>query len=134
MVKSRAEVCGLDPNRVYCHTFRGAGITAPLKNNGKLNVAQHIAGRADASTTKLHNRRWELMDKGGVEKIEIYIHRSAYRTHASMSSTDFEAFALYDFRWNPLLYRTTVSLCVRIWPPTWSRRKYSPLDRSLTSI
>jgi site-specific recombinase XerD len=38
MVKSRAEDAGLDPSRVYCHTFRGTGITAYLENGGKLEV------------------------------------------------------------------------------------------------
>jgi integrase/recombinase XerD len=71
MVKSRAEADGLDPDRVCCHTFRGTGITAYLQNDGKLEVAQHIAGHADASTTKLYDRRRELVSKEEVEKIRI---------------------------------------------------------------
>jgi len=71
MVKARAEADGLDPDRVCCHTFRGTGITAYLENDGKLEVAQHIAGHADTSTTKLYDRRRELVSKEEVEKIGI---------------------------------------------------------------
>ncbi|MCS4139508.1 site-specific recombinase XerD [Salinibacter ruber] len=71
MVKSRASDEGLDPDQVCCHTFRGTGITAYLQNGGKLEVAQHIAGHADASTTKLYDRRRELVSKEEVEKIGI---------------------------------------------------------------
>nr|WP_272505805.1 tyrosine-type recombinase/integrase [Salinibacter ruber] len=71
MVKSRADAAGLDPSRVCCHTFRGTGITAYLENDGKLEVAQYIAGHADASTTKLYDRRQELVSQEEVEKIGI---------------------------------------------------------------
>jgi site-specific recombinase XerD len=71
MVKSRAKEAGFDPSRVCCHTFRGTGITAYLENGGKLEVAQHLAGHADASTTKLYDRRKELVSKEEVEKIGI---------------------------------------------------------------
>jgi len=71
MVESRAEAAGFDPSRVCCHTFRGTGITAYLENGGKLEVAQHLAGHADASTTKLYDRRKELVSKEEVEKIGI---------------------------------------------------------------
>jgi site-specific recombinase XerD len=71
MVKRRAEESGLDSDRVCCHTFRGTGITAYLENGGKLEVAQHIAGHSDASTTKLYDRRKELVSKEEVEKIGI---------------------------------------------------------------
>jgi len=71
MVKTRAEEAGLDSRRVCCHTFRGTGITAYLENGGKLEVAQHIAGHSDASTTKLYDRRRDLIDQEEVEKIRI---------------------------------------------------------------
>jgi integrase len=71
MVKARADKAGFDPRRVCCHTFRGTGITAYLENGGKLEVAQHIAGHSDASTTKLYDRRRELVDQEKVEKIGI---------------------------------------------------------------
>lgn len=71
MVKSRALGAELDPDQVCCHTFRGTGITAYLQNVGKLDVAQYIAGHADASTTKLYDRRRELVSKEEVEKTGI---------------------------------------------------------------
>lgn len=76
MVKRRAEQAGLDPDRVCCHTFRGTGITAYPENGGKLEVAKlevakHIGGHSDASTTKLYDRRKELVSKEEVEKIGI---------------------------------------------------------------
>jgi site-specific recombinase XerD len=71
MVKARADEAGFDPRRVCGHTFRGTGITAYLENGGKLEVAQHIAGHSDASTTKLYDRRRELVDQEEVEKIGI---------------------------------------------------------------
>jgi len=71
MVKSRAKETGFDPSRVCCHTFRGTGITAYLENGGKLEVAQHLAGHADGSTTKLYDRRREIVSKEEVKKIGI---------------------------------------------------------------
>jgi site-specific recombinase XerD len=70
-VKSRADEAGFDPDQVCCHTFRGTGITAYLENGGKLEVAQHIAGHSDPSTTRLYDRRKELVSKEEVEKIGI---------------------------------------------------------------
>lgn len=35
------------------HTFRATGITAYLKNSGKLEVAQHIAAHESSRTTGL---------------------------------------------------------------------------------
>jgi site-specific recombinase XerD len=71
VVKSRADEAGFDPDQVCCHTFRGTGITAYLENGGKLEVAQHIAGHSDPSTTRLYDRRKELVSKEEVEKIGI---------------------------------------------------------------
>jgi len=71
MVTSRAEAAGFDPSRVCCHTFQETGITAYLGSGGKLEVAQYLAGRADASTTKLYDRRKELVSKEEVGKSRI---------------------------------------------------------------
>lgn len=57
MVKRRAEDADFDPDQVCGHTLRGTGITTYLENRGKLETAQHIAGHASATTTKLYNRR-----------------------------------------------------------------------------
>ena len=42
MIQRRAAVAGIK-TRIGNHTFRATGITAYLKNSGKLEVAQHIA-------------------------------------------------------------------------------------------
>jgi len=38
---------------IGCHTFRATGITAYLKNGGKLDVAQQMAAHESARTTGL---------------------------------------------------------------------------------
>jgi site-specific recombinase XerD len=42
-----------------------------LNSDYSLEVAQRLAGHADASTTKLYDRRKELFSKEEVEKIGI---------------------------------------------------------------
>ena len=57
--------------RVNNHTFRATGITAYLKNQGTLEVAQQIAGHASPRTTKLYDRRHEEITLDEVERIAI---------------------------------------------------------------
>lgn len=71
MVKRRAKDAGFDPDQVCCHTFRGTGITTYLENGGQLETAQHIAGHASASTTKLYDRRHQRVDQQEIERIRI---------------------------------------------------------------
>jgi integrase len=71
MVKRRAEEAGFDPDQVCCHTFRGTGITTYLENGGKLETAQHIAGHASATTTKLYDRRNRNVEQEEIERIRI---------------------------------------------------------------
>ena len=71
MVKRRAEDAGFDPDQVCCHTFRGTGITTYLENGGKLETAQHIAGHASATTTKLYDRRNRNIEQEEIERIRI---------------------------------------------------------------
>jgi integrase/recombinase XerD len=52
MIKRRARQAKLG-DRIGCHTFRATGITAFLKNGGKLETAQEIAGHSSPRTTKL---------------------------------------------------------------------------------
>jgi integrase/recombinase XerD len=52
MVQRRSLAAGIK-TRIGNHTFRATGITAYLKNNGKLEVAQHIANHESPRTTKL---------------------------------------------------------------------------------
>jgi integrase/recombinase XerD len=52
MLKRRLRDTGL--STIYSnHSFRAAGITNYLENDGTLEVAQRIAGHADSRTTKL---------------------------------------------------------------------------------
>jgi integrase len=56
---------------VCCHTFRGTGITTYLENGGKLETAQHIAGHASATTTKLYDRRNQNVQQEEIERIRL---------------------------------------------------------------
>jgi site-specific recombinase XerD len=71
MVKRRAKGAGFDPDQVCCHTFRGTGITTYLENGGDLETAQHIAGHASATTTKLYDRRDRNVEQEEIERIRI---------------------------------------------------------------
>ena len=53
------------------HTFRATGITAYLKNSGKLEVAQQIANRESPRTTKLYDRRNDEISLDEIERITI---------------------------------------------------------------
>jgi len=53
------------------HTFRATGITAYLKNSGKLEIAQQIANHEPPRTTKLYDRRGEEIPLDEVERIAI---------------------------------------------------------------
>jgi len=58
--------------RLGIHTFRATGITAYLKDNGKLEVAQHIPNHESPRTTKLYHRRQDEISLDEVERILIY--------------------------------------------------------------
>ena len=45
------------------HTFRATGIITYLENGGELEVAQRLASRTDAFTTKLYDRCKGLVSK-----------------------------------------------------------------------
>ncbi len=51
------------------HSFRAAGITNYLENDGTLEVAQRIAGHADSRTTKLSDRRGQKVLLEDMERI-----------------------------------------------------------------
>jgi integrase len=58
--------------RIGDHTSRAyAGITAYLKNSGKLEIAQHIANHESPRTTKLYDRRRDEISLDEVERIAI---------------------------------------------------------------
>lgn len=70
MVQRRATAAGIR-TKIGNHTFRATGITAYLKNGGKLETAQQIAGHESPRTTKLYDRREEEISLDEVERIAI---------------------------------------------------------------
>ena len=59
------------PPRLGCHTFRATGITAYLKNGGRLEIAQQMAAHESARTTGLYDRRNDEVSLDEVERIGI---------------------------------------------------------------
>jgi integrase/recombinase XerD len=70
MVRRRATDVGIE-TPIGCHTFRATGITDYLTNGGRIEVAQRMAGHANAKTTGLYNRRNDDITVGEVERIGI---------------------------------------------------------------
>ena len=70
MVRRRAADLGLE-TAIGCHTFRATGITDYLTNGGRIEVAQRMAGHANAKTTGLYVRRNVEISVGEIEKIGI---------------------------------------------------------------
>lgn len=56
MIRRRAQAAGIR-SKIGCHSFRATGITTYLKNDGRLEIAQQMAGHASARTTSLYDRR-----------------------------------------------------------------------------
>jgi site-specific recombinase XerD len=70
MIQRRAKAAGIR-TRIGNHTFRATGITAYLKNSGKLEVAQRIANHESPRTTKLYDRRNDEISLDEIERIAI---------------------------------------------------------------
>jgi len=70
MIQRRAKGAGLK-TKIGNHTFRATGITAYMKNGGKLETAQQIANHESPRTTKLYDRREEEISLDEVERIAI---------------------------------------------------------------
>jgi site-specific recombinase XerD len=70
MVRRRASDAGIE-TAIGCHTFRATGITDYLTNGGRIEVAQRMAGHANAKTTGLYDRRNDDVSVGEVERIGI---------------------------------------------------------------
>jgi integrase/recombinase XerD len=70
MVKRRALAAGLSVSTCN-HTFRATGITTYLKNGGRVEIAQQIAGHESARTTGLYDRRDDEVSLDEVERIVI---------------------------------------------------------------
>lgn len=70
MIRRRALVAGIK-TEIGDHTFRATGITADLKNGGKLEIAQQMANHESSRTTGLYDRRNEEVSLDEVERIGI---------------------------------------------------------------
>ena len=70
MIRRRALVAGIK-TEIGCHTFRATGITAYLKNGGRLEIAQQMAAHESARTTGLYDRRSDEVSLDEVERIGI---------------------------------------------------------------
>ena len=70
MIRRRAADAGIE-TEIGCHTFRATGITAYLKNGGKLEIAQQMAAHESARTTGLYDRCNDEVSLDEVERIVI---------------------------------------------------------------
>jgi integrase/recombinase XerD len=70
MIGRRAAEAGIE-TEIGCHTFRATGITAYLKNGGRLEIAQQMAAHESARTTGLYDRRSDEVSLDEVERIGI---------------------------------------------------------------
>lgn len=70
MVKRRMKRAGL-PERLSAHSFRVATITNLLDQGVALEDVQRLAGHADPRTTRLYDRRPQIVTRAIVERIAI---------------------------------------------------------------
>ena len=70
MIRRRRIDAGIG-TQIGCHSFRATGITTYMKNGGKLEVAQEMAGHESARTTGLYNRKDDEVTLDEVERILI---------------------------------------------------------------
>jgi site-specific recombinase XerD len=70
MIRRRAKSAGIK-TEIGCHTFRATGITAYLKNGGRLEIAQQMANHESARTTGLYHAAGDHVSLDEVERIAI---------------------------------------------------------------
>jgi site-specific recombinase XerD len=68
MIRRRARQAGVE-TKIGCHTFRATGITIYLTNGGDLEKAQQMAAHESPRTTKLYDRRSDVVTLDEVEKV-----------------------------------------------------------------
>src|SRR3954454_1234007 len=68
MIQRRAHKAGI-LTKIGCHTFRATGITIYLTNGGDLEKAQQMAAHESPRTTKLYDRRSDVVSLDEVEKV-----------------------------------------------------------------
>ncbi len=67
MIGKRAAEAEIN-TKIGCHTFRATGITASLKNGGRLEIAQQMANHESSKTTSLYDRR---SDEISLDEVEL---------------------------------------------------------------
>jgi integrase len=70
IIRRRAKGAAIH-TKIGNHTFRATGITAYLRNGGRLEVAQQIAAHESSRTTGLYDRRGDDVSLDEVELIRI---------------------------------------------------------------
>lgn len=69
--RERGIAGGIASERICCHTFRAAGITAYLESGGTIEKTQAIAAHESLRTTKLYDRTADTLSLDEVERIAI---------------------------------------------------------------
>ena len=64
VIDSLKKWCDDIGTEIGCHSFRATGITAYMRNGGKLETAQEMAGHESARTTSLDNRAGDEIRAG----------------------------------------------------------------------
>ena len=70
MIQRRAKAAGIR-TKIGNHSFRATGITAYLKNGGRLEIAQQMANHESSRTTSLYDRRGDEITLDEVERVGI---------------------------------------------------------------
>jgi site-specific recombinase XerD len=70
MIRRRASKAGIE-TKIGCHTFRATGITIYLTNGGDLEKAQQMAAHESPRTTKLYDRRSDVVSLDEVEVVSL---------------------------------------------------------------
>jgi site-specific recombinase XerD len=70
MIQRRAKAAGIRTH-IGNHSFRATGITAYLKNGGRLEIAQQMANHESSRTTGLYDRRGDEITLDEVERVAI---------------------------------------------------------------
>jgi integrase len=92
MIQRRSKKAGIR-TKIGCHTFRATGITIYLTNGGDLEKAQQMAAHESPRTTKLYDRRSDVVSLDEVEKVVVLIKAPPIQNSqfATASSYDHQA-------------------------------------------
>jgi hypothetical protein len=108
LIRRRAVAAGIK-TEIGCRTFRATGITADLKNGGRLEVAQQMAAHKSAWTAGIYGRRNDEVSLDEVKRIGILIPtpaKSGFRRMAASGPSSLNAsthaIETYDWRRHPI--------------------------------